>query len=1006
MFKNKCDFSEASLIKCIECNDIIKFNDSINLITNSDSNSNNTFSVIHQNIRSYNKNIDEFMVVLDSLSFKFNCIVLTEAWLNNESNIVSLNGYNMYRSYNSLNQSDGLVIYIDNSLSVSCKQLSLGGIATALSLTFNWEGMPCHILAVYRSPNSSLINFSNSLFEILNSNLNKKDVSIFTGDINCDLLNVSANSVEEHYLDLLSDLGFAACVDKVTRPASNTCIDHYFIRLPNTLSASSIILQTHVTDHFAVCLQIKSNKTPSNFNSQTNEKLFVLKTDWENVKKSLVSQSWDKVLTDNDASSSTKSFIEILQNLVHQNTKQIKRSAKFTKLKPWMTVGLLNSIRRRDKLSKTLKKQPFNIPLRNEFVRLRNSLHFTIKQTKFNYYRNKVNEVSKDSKKFWSVVNEVAGRPKQKEPFPVDAFLGPGDTVTPVKIKEISNSINNYFSSVGSRLAEDIKPSGPAEVSDADHSVMSVFELQPVTRQTIFDVVYSIRGQSAPGWDAIPANLIKYNIYNLSEPLLHIINMSIRTGKFPNAFKVAKVVPIYKSGDKNSFSNFRPISLLIVLSKILEKCVKIQLSSYLNQQNLISDVQYGFRSNKNTSDALFDLTKFISNQISLNKRILVTFLDLAKAFDSVDRNKLIAKLEATGVKNKTLDWFKSYFQGRLQTVTINGIVSDATSVDYGVVQGSTLGPILFLVYINNISKLNIGGKLFLFADDTVVVSTGCTWDETFSRASIDLTKIKNWFDHNSLTVNIGKTKCMPIFTNKLHEPGLRSLKMHSCGDPRSTTCSCGVIERVTQYKYLGVIIDNRLNWCPHIGYVKNLLRKCIFAFNQLNGVLTVGQCRTVYYAYVQSLLQYGILGWGGASSSILEPLAVSQRTIIKAVLKRNHRYPSALLFEEFPVLNIRQLFIKTLLSYIKNNKTEILVEIPHNYPTRHKINYGYSMPKLKHGSELTNSFYLAQVVYRNLPNYLRDAESDSDAIYKRKVDKWLYHIGWVATEALLHSPYL
>ena len=523
--------------------------------------------------------------------------------------------------------------------------------------------------------------------------------------------------------------------------------------------------------------------------------------------------------------------------------------------------------------------------LKRYFTRYRNNLHSLIKRSKFNYYKDKIQEAGGDSRKFWTVVNEMAGRPTGKDPFPVEAFSGVDGTVTSDEVKVVSNSINEYFASVGSRLAESIAPAGPPQVRDVDHPVNSVFTLRPVTREEIFEIVHKMKGGSAPGWDGIPSEIYKKNIDVLIQPIHYIINLSISCGEFPDLFKIAKVIPIFKSGSKSEIINYRPISLLATFSKILEKCIKIQLTNYLESEKILTESQYGFRQHLNTSNALFDITKIISQTIGNKKRVLLTFLDLAKAFDSVNRKKLIAKLKSIGLNNISLQWFASYFENRTQMVTINGVLSEKVPVDYGVVQGSTLGPLLFLIYINNITKMSLKGFLLLFADDTVLVSTGCTWDEAYNQASSDLAKIKNWFDHNTLTVNIGKTKHLPIYIRADMDPGPRVLRMHSCGDPSSATCGCGIVERVEQYKYLGITIDHKLNWVPHVQSVKRRLRKMIYAFMQLSRVLTMDQLRTVYFAYVQSVLQYGVLAWGGASAAVLEPLAVTQRSIIKIILK-------------------------------------------------------------------------------------------------------------------------
>jgi len=231
--------------------------------------------------------------------------------------------------------------------------------------------------------------------------------------------------------------------------------------------------------------------------------------------------------------------------------------------------------------------------------------------------------------------------------------------------------------------------------------------------------------------------------------------------------------------------------------------------------------------------------------------------------------------------------------------------------------------------------------------------------------------------------------------------------MHSCLDPRSSTCDCTSIERVAQYKYLGIIIDHKLSWEPHIQYLKHKIRKMIFAFRQLRQVLTVDRCRSAYYAYVQSVLQYGILAWGGASASVLEPLAVTQCSIMKTILKKNQRYPTYLLFRDFPVPNIRQLYLKTLLIHIKENKNKIFISSTHQYQTRNKIILGFQFPKLNHRANLFNSFYLAHQLYRNLPDeILNSLKNDSATKYKRIVEKWLLRIGPMSADSLIHSPYI
>src|SRR5436190_3364379 len=459
--------------------------------------------------------------------------------------------------------------------------------------------------------------------------------------------------------------------------------------------------------------------------------------------------------------------------------------------------------------------------------------------------------------------------------------------------------------------------------------------MRTVTENELQNFVHSLRSGSASGYDLLSADFLKSHIQVLGKPLLHIINTSVSTGQFPEAFKVAKVIPIYKgTGEMSLKSNFRPISLLSTCSKVLEKIVKHQLTIYINQYNLLTDCQYGFRDTRNISDALFDLNKKLNSALSRGLKCLIAFCDLAKAFDSVKRSKLLKKLKLMGIVGSALKWFKSYFQNREQFTTINGINSNREKIDYGVLQGSTLGPLLFLIYINNVAKINISGELFLFADDAAIFFEGKNWDQVFKVATRELSLVKKWFDQNLLTLNTSKTKFMPIALRDTSDTQINSIKLHSCDDYESEVCGCGVIDRVNAYKYLGVIIDNRLTWSSHVQYVNGRLRKLIYAFIQLRSILTLSEIRSVYYAYVQSILQHGIIAYGGAYKSIINPLFVTQRSILKVALKKGRRYSSEALYSDFCVFDVRQLYVRNLLIYIFKNSNSIFEPVHQNHFTR------------------------------------------------------------------------
>ena len=234
----------------------------------------------------------------------------------------------------------------------------------------------------------------------------------------------------------------------------------------------------------------------------------------------------------------------------------------------------------------------------------------------------------------------------------------------------------------------------------------------------------------------------------------------------------------------------------------------------------------------------------------------------------------------------------------------------------------------------------------LFADDAAIYFEGSDWDSVFNAAKIDISIIKKWFDQNVLTVNVTKTKFLPISLRDQGGTANRGITLHTCGDVQSDTCGCSDIERVNTFKYLGVMFDCKLTWEPHVKYINAKLRKMIYVFNQLRQILNLTDLMTLYYAYVQSILEGGIISWGGAYKTTLQPLIVTQKAIIKAALGRRRQYPTDDLFNEFRVLDIRQLFVRTVLNYIYVHKEQIFDNVNHGHATRIATTLGIRMPRL------------------------------------------------------------
>lgn len=763
-----------------------------------------------------------------------------------------------------------------------------------------------------------------------------------------------------------------------------------------------------ITDHYPIGIIIKQNiinrpEIRSNYDYQrTNLAIF------SNL---LSEQPWGEVISSDDPNTSSTKFIELIQSVYQRSTSSHPRRSADKRLKPWITLSLVRAIRKRNNLHRVIRRQPFNVQLINYYTEYRRVLSRLLKTTKKAYYKQKIFESTNNPKQFWKTINEISGSNNNKTPFPVQNFLSScsGDNHTLNSSLDIANDFNKFFANIGADLAQKIRQNNanirtiPFTPPDSE----SRFILREVSEQDVRQCVMGIRGGSAPGCDDIPVNLIKNNIDILLTPLCHIINCSFRTGIFPDLFKLAKVIPLHKSGSKVDLNNYRPISLLSIFSKVIEKCFKKQLTNYIKTNNLLTEFQFGFRDDCNSENCFYRLSDFLRVGINNNKYILLLFVDLTKAFDSIDRSILMRKLYKYGIAGIAHSWINSYLSERKQIVSINNTYSNVQGIDYGVVQGSTLGPVLFLLYINDIIESNIMGKILLFADDTAVYFEGDSWREVYRTANSGVVRLKKWFDSNILSMNISKTKVMPIFLHKKRAPPPQlDLKLHMCGREWDVECDCRSIESVNEIKYLGIIFDNRLSWMQHIAYLKNKLRKLIFVFSKLHGILNVKELRMVYFSFAQSIMTYGIIAWGGACDVYIKELSITQKAIIKAGLGLERTYSSDLLFNFFNVLTIKKLFIKSVMTYAFKNKIVFNNSSQHNYLTRGSYLHHSGVSRNMRSVCDRNVTYLVHVILRNAPLFVSQPGECSIYQYKRVLRGWLSALNNDECDLILRSAYV
>ena len=881
----------------------------------------NVFKCLSMNVQSLNAKIDQLKIMLENISENgtcFDAILLQETWLSNinDVSLLQLEGYTLISQPYRITTHGGLAMYLKDNL-----QYEVLDINDVLSEIYETQFLKVKLTNnsavtignIYRPPrdnSDNYIQFKEQLERVL---LQLNGEVIIGGDFNIDLLKIPEKPIFNEYLEMLISNGYIPKIVLPTRLTrqNGTLIDNFLCKISSEFSSVTAgILVDKISDHqpYFICLDyITLNKPSSRYifiKNQTANTIEAFRTflkDEKIMDKMNIGANTDPNINYNILNETLSKGLNkcMPQKIVKFNRHKHRKSK-------WITSGIIRSIRFRDKLYFKLKTSDINSPIYNTLeINLKTYnkiLKKLIREAKKSYYDTILKKYHNDIKNTWIVIKDLINKDKKTDNFP-EYIMSQGRKVT--EKQEIVNSFNNYFTNIASSIATSMPTHSDSSFSDYLYNHANInFQFKHINCDDVIKIINTLKSKTSLGIDGLSTKLLKDIKHEIATPLTLIINQSLSTGIFPDPLKIGKITPIFKKDDKTQLNNYRPISVLPAISKVFEKIIANQIHHHFKSHNLYYDNQYGFRENHSTEFAALELVDRLTSELDKGKIPLNIYIDLSKAFDTVDHKILLTKLKHYGIRNTSLALLESYLSNRSQYVEIDSIKSDYQKVNIGVPQGSVLGPLLFIIYLNDIHKSSNILNFLTYADDTTLsVSLNSATNHNFNPSeeiiNSELNNVCKWLNLNRLSLNISKTKCM-IFS-KSNRPFYKpNLKIYDTP-----------IEYVNSFSFLGIILDNKLNWKNHINNVAKKITKAICILTKLKHYLPRRCLKTIYDSLICSHLNYGLLCWG------LEPkqLIKLQKRAVRNITLSKYNSHSKPIFKKLYVLNIEDMYKRKALNF-------------------------------------------------------------------------------------------
>ncbi|MES9881523.1 MAG: reverse transcriptase family protein [Sedimenticola sp.] len=925
----------------------------------------------HINIQGMQNKIDQVRVMLNYSRNDVHVLGISESKLSSvhPDNYFHINNFqSLYRkdriiSTERKEEGGGIIVYVKDG--VRCKRredLESDRLECLWIELFPKNSKSFLVGNMYRHPNES-VNWNNEFENQIEKVLQQQKEFYLLGDFNRDLLN---KQTSKGWLDFIEPFGLTQVVSTPTRITnhSKTLIDHIYCSIKSNVSAVSVP-KLGLSDHFPVFLIRKSNSIiPKNSHYCISYRSF--KNFNENdFTSALKTVPWDIVKMFDETNDIIDTWSKLFLDIVNTHLPMKQHRVKRKQQPKWLTPDIIDAMKMRDKF-KSLNND-------TQYKLYRNKVIGLIKKSKKAQYTAIINENNNKPSSVWKLFKEV-GASKRNTSSTIFALNVDGKTIE--SPEEIANEFNKFFVTIASKVKEPIKKSNFKKLNAFcnDRIPQDIcFNIPEITNTQVEKYLKAIDVSKATGLDDIGPRLLKISAPYIADSITHICNVSIKSGIFPEKWKEGKVTPLFKAGDKSDPNNYRPISILPVLSKLLEKHVHDSLMEYLVTFNLLHTTQSGFRPKHSCETALACMIDNWLSAINNGQVIGAVMVDFKKAFDLVDHSLLLKKLCSYKLSNIAINWFSSYLLNRSQKVSTNNTISEAEHITSGVPQGSILGPLMFLLFINDLPLYTDIVNTDLYADDTTLYDMNKSIPSVKENLENALEKLSKWCKENGMVINSAKTKVMLVTT---HQNQIR-LNVQCLG----LKLNDKVLKTVSNDKILGVHIENTLTWSIHTDKIAKKIATNLWLLNTIKDFLSLDHRIQFYKTYIQPHIDYCSIIWGATSQSNLNRLYNLQKRACKIIL--DYEYSDIVKnMEELKILNVyERIFLRKakFMFNVNRNKTpryinNLFRQRQHNanLPLLRSVTSTNYIPPRPYKEIFKQCIsYSGSIIWNCLPNYLK-----------------------------------